>query len=192
MPKRRFLHALCLAAAALACAVLFFSAAQPAPVRPAPQNAARSMPAGGRKNDQTLLFPGLDRNAITAITLASPDTRFEFLCSAPNGVSVNGSQADSEIFLTLIEQIAEMTASPAEAVPEGSELLLSLTIFSGASEHQAAFYSGGKDGSRAFVRTGAPDAPKYHQTAGWRIGTLMLTCEGTRIQDAQGRELPAP
>lgn len=195
MPKRRFLRALCLAAA-LACGLLLFSAARHAPGDPVRQhtmqNAARGIPAGGSKTDQALLFPGLDRKAITAITIDSPDTRFEFLCSAPGGVSVNGSRADSDIFHTLIEQIAEMTASPAESMPEDSELQLLITISSGASQRQAAFYSGGKDSSRAFVRTGAPDAPLYHQTAGWRIGTLMLTCEGTRIQDEQGRELPAP
>lgn len=138
----------------------------------------------------TLLFPGLDAGAVTAVSVSAPDRRFEFLREQPHEVSVNGRKADSEIFCTLVSQIAEIPVSPAEPFVSSDEPALHLTVVSGGRQYQAAFYAA-SDGSLALVRSGAGDAPGYHQTAGWRVGTLMLTCEGTRIQDERGRETPA-
>ncbi len=137
------------------------------------------------------LFPGLRKDTITAITIASPQQIFQFQRRGPESVSVNGQQADSEIFLTLLEQIAELPADACSAfTPENDTLLLTLIVCEGAKQHTARFYADGAQGEKARIISGSTDAPEYRQTGGWRVGTLMMTCEGTRIQDALGNETP--
>lgn len=153
-----------------------------------PQKAARANAPDGLNMHEVLLFPGLDVRAVTAVSVSAPGRRFEFLCDPAHEVSVNGRKADGEIFRTLVDQIAEIPVSPAEPFASAGEPTLHLTVVSGGTQYQASFYAG--ENSVALVRSGAHDAPGYHQTAGWRIGTLMLTCEGTRIQDELGMEIP--
>lgn len=137
------------------------------------------------------LFPGLNESAITSITVAAPDRSFHFLCDNHSLVSVNGSQADSEIFLTLLEQIADLPVDESRAfLPEKQDLLLTLTVSSGPSQRVARFYADGKHGEIAHIVAGTAEAPEYRTTGGWRVGALMMTCEGTRIQDAHGNEIP--
>ncbi len=69
--------------------------------------------------------------------------------------------------------------------------LLTLTVCTGAKQHIARFYEDDGTGEVARIVTGSEDAPEYGQTDGWRVGTLMMTCEGTRIQDERGNERPA-
>lgn len=157
---------------------------------PAAQKNTRVQAPGVNAEYSSLLFPGLDGGAVTAVSVSSPDSSFEFLCKGRHQVSVNGSRADSEIFRTLVTQIAEITVSPGSPMPDGGELLLRLSVTAGGAQYDASFYSGGADSSRAYVVSGG-SAPAWHQTAGWRVGTLMMTCEGTRIQDERGREPPA-
>lgn len=137
------------------------------------------------------LFPGLRKDTITSITITSPQQSFQFHRCGPEAVSVNGQHADSEIFLTLLEQIAELPADACSAFsPEKDNLLLTLVVCEGAKQHIARFYADGAQGEKTRIISGSADAPEYHQTGGWRVGTLMMTCEGTRIQDAHGNETP--
>ena len=46
-----------------------------------------------------------------------------------------------------------------------------------------------EDGKYAYVVAGA-DKERCLKTDAWRVGTLLLTCEGTRIFDASGQETP--
>ena len=66
-----------------------------------------------------------------------------------------------------------------------------MVISSGSRQQTARFYEDGGKGEKAHIVLGSEDAPEYRQTSGWRVGTLMMTCEGTRIQDAHGNETPA-
>lgn len=160
------------------------------PSLPAAQKNVRGISPDENVEYSSLLFPELDSGAVTAISILSPDASFEFLCRGLGDVSVNGHEADSEVFLTLISQIAELSVAPAEPIPEGSTPLLRLSVTADGKQYDAAFYSGGKSASHAFIKSGG-STPAYHRTAGWRVGTLMMTCEGTRIQDERGNESPA-
>lgn len=141
--------------------------------------------------DEGALFPGLDGGTITALTVVSRDRSFEFHCNGAGRVSVNGQKADGEIFLTLVSQIIELPVAAHTAFSAAGEPLLTLTVSAGSIQHIARFYDNGSIGSKALIVCGTPEAPRYGQTDGWRIGTLMMTCEGTRIEDERGNETPA-
>jgi len=158
---------------------------------PAPKAAARPREIGAVQASATL-FPGLDESAVTAITVITPDRSFHFLCESPQAVSVNGQLADGVVFRTLLEQIAELPVDTLSAFsPQAEQLLLTLTVSSGQAQHTARFYADGKAGEKVHIVSGPPDAPQYRQTGGWRVGTLTMTCEGTRILDVPGNEIPA-
>lgn len=154
----------------------------------AAQNTAQALAQDG----PVLLFPDLDMNAITAISVRSPERSFQFYADGRGGVSVNGQQADAEIYLTLVSQISELPVAHTDAfIPDSMQWQLTLTVCAGGEQHTARFYEDDGTGEVARIVSGAEDAPEYSQTGGWRVGTLMMTCEGTRIQDERGNERPA-
>ena len=168
--------------------------------RTAPEQAAVQQRAEAAQNTEqalaqdgpVLLFPDLDMNAITAISVFSPERSFQFYADGSGKVSVNGQQADAEIYLTLVNQISELPVHQTEAfIPDSVQWLLTLTVCTGGKQHIARFYEDDSAGKVARIVTGSADAPEYGQTGGWRVGTLMMTCEGTRIQDERGNERPA-
>lgn len=157
----------------------------PAPVQAEPI-AEERQDAGG-----DLLFPDLNAKTITAITVHTPERSFQFAIGDSNCVSVNGQQADGEIYMTLVGQIAALPVSSTERFGAGdNKLLLTLTVSDGDGQHTASFYEDGGACETARVIAGPENAPRYVQTDGWRVGTLMMTCEGTRVQDEQGNERP--
>ena len=140
----------------------------------------------------SLLFPGLNAEAITAISIDTPESSFRFYADGNGGVSVNGRQADAEIYGTLVDQISGLPVDVSAAFSAGStKLLLTLTVCADGEQHTARFYEGEGTSEVARIVAGSEDAPEYGQTGGWRVGTLMMTCEGTRIQDERGNERPA-
>lgn len=168
--------------------------------RTAPEQAAVQQSAEAAQNTEqalaqdgpVLLFPDLDMNAITAISVFSPERSFQFYADGSGKVSVNGQQADAEIYLTLVSQISELPVARTDAfIPDSVQWLLTLTVCTGGKQHIARFYEDDSAGKIARIVTGSEDAPEYGQTGGWRVGTLMMTCEGTRIQDERGNERPA-
>ena len=153
--------------------------------------AAQSTAHALARDDPALLFPDLDMNAITAISVHSPERSFQFYADGRGGVSVNGQQADAEIYLTLVSQISELPVAHTDAfVPDSVQWLLTLTVCADGEQHTARFYEGEGTSEVARIVAGSEDAPEYGQTGGWRVGTLMMTCEGTRIQDERGNEQP--
>lgn len=160
------------------------------------KNAAQPIQPGGASiilppESGETLFPDLSAGAITSVTVHADSCAFDFLIDSRGAVSVNGRRADSEIFDTLIAQIAELPVVPLSAFAPAQEPVMTLIIRSGEKEHAARFYEGGEKGEDAFILAGSSDAPRYRQTDGWRVGTLLMTCEGTRIQDERGNE-PLP
>lgn len=184
-------------AASLMIAALFFSlfpaprSAQLAAQQPAVQKTGAAHPPAGPMN-LSVLFPDLDPASITAVSLKTPERSFEFRRGEYNAVTVNGQLADSEIYLTLLTQIAELPVSTLDALPAGNDQLLTLVVTTGGQRRTAHFYDDGGAGTEAFILCGTQEAPQYRQTDGWRVGTLLMTCEGTRIQDERGNEIPAP
>jgi len=161
-----------LAAAAHRTAPVPSAEARPGTVR----TNADALPPGGAP----LLFPGLDAAAVTSVSITADGRSFEFLRRDAGSVSVNGSRADAEAFRTLIAQIAEITVAPAPSPPEGGQPLLHLTVTAGGAQYRASFFGGGSS-PRALVRSDSHSG--WHHTEGWRVGTLMLACEGARIED---------
>jgi len=192
--KWLYLAAFALAAAVLVLRLLLFirmtktdtpsaPSASPAPV----SAAARPLPAAAKD----ILFPGLNQQSITSITVSTPDRSFHFRCEDPQSISVNGQRADREIFRTLIEQISQFPVDMhASFAPSAQDLLLTLVISSGAHQQTARFYEDSDQREMARIVLGSDDAPQYRQTSGWRVGTLMMLCEGTRMLDAHGNEQP--
>ena len=137
------------------------------------------------------LFPGLDKSFISALSIATPERSFAFCCENADDVSVNGNQADEEIFGTLISQIQGLPVDAQHPfTPDTAPVLVLSVLTRDGVQHTARFYSD-KSAARVQISSGPGDAPVYHSTDTWRIGTLMMTCEGTRIQDASGNETPA-
>lgn len=154
------------------------------------KNAAAVMRDGAFSIDQQTLFPALDGSRIAALLVTTPDQTFEFHCDSQRIVSVNGNHADEEIFLTLVSQIRDLPVDAHPPFTPGSAPVMSLVISTrDGAQHTAHFYTG--NGSElAQIASGSGEFPVYHQTDAWRIGTLMMACEGTRIQDAYGNEIP--
>lgn len=137
------------------------------------------------------LFPELDESAISAVLVITPERTFSFRCAKPDRVSVNGQKADAEMFTTLIGQIMAIPVASLAAFTPSCDPMLTLTIVAGEEEFVACFYHDGGADTRARIISNPQGEPRYGQTDGWRIGTLLLTCDGTRIQDESGQETPA-
>lgn len=172
-----------LCAAACAAVLLFFCfAASPDLAQHAgePETGAAKSPAGPAH--LSVLFPGLDISTVTAVSISTPDRSFTYAGSSADHVTVNGQQADRDIYQTLLAQIAELPVSPLSALPPKPRWLLTITVTAGAQQRTAHFYDDGGAGTEAFILCGTQETPQYRQTDVWRIGTLMMACEGTRIE----------
>ena len=169
---------------------LLFHTAQ-SQLRSSPETAAQQAAQSAQKTAQViapdghiLLFPNLNTDAITAISVNTADRSFQFHRDGRGDISVNGQQADSEIYMTLVNQISELPVNTSAAFsPDNTQLILTLTVFENGEQHTARFYEDSGTGEIARIVAGPADAPEYSQTNGWRVGTLMLTCEGAPIQD---------
>ena len=71
----------------------------------------------------------------------------------------------------------------------GVDALLTVTVYTDTQDFSASFYQEQGDDKYAYVVAGA-DNERFLKTDAWRVGTLLLTCEGTRIFDASGQETP--
>ena len=175
------------------CTLAFHFVVLPQSVRPAVQPPAQTdaqqktgaahAPAGSV--DLPVLFPDLDVGAIPAVSVHTPERSFDFRSSA-DAITVNGGAADHEIYHTLLAQIAELPVSSLPALPADANRLLTLVVTTDEERHFAQFY--GSAGAEAFILCGTQHAPQYRQTDAWRIGTLMMTCEGTRIENIPTEE----
>lgn len=189
------LSTLC-AAAVLAAALLLFLGAQPelrsaqAPDGEAAAQTADAAQSAAQTPHTTPLFPAISPSSVTALSVTAGDRRFEFLCDGEE-VSVNGQLADGEIFSTLLEQILTLPiASCAAFSPEEGSAMLTLVLTAAGHDNTVCFYEGSSK-ETARVLAGTPEEPVYGVTKSWRIGTLLLVCDGTRIQDESGNETPA-
>ena len=136
------------------------------------------------------LFPELNSTQITSLLVSTPERSFRFHMNPHGAVSVNGHRADHDIFSVLLDQIAALPVETHSAfAPRAQDLLMTLVVSTGAHQKTARFYAG-SEGETARIVLGTDESPEYRQTNTWRVGTLMMTCEGTRILDAHGNEQP--
>ena len=135
-----------------------------------------------------LLFPELSDTDITGIRIhANDDCEFDF--SVRGELSVNGQKADEEVFSTLVDQLTADSFTLCDDFEPQNDALLTVTVYTDTQDFSASFYQEQGDGKYAYVVAGA-DNERFLKTDAWRVGTLLLTCEGTRIFDASGQETP--
>ncbi len=134
------------------------------------------------------LFPELSDTDITGIRIrANDDCEFDF--SVRGELSVNGQKADEEVFSTLVDQLTADSFTLCDDFEPQNDALLTVTVYTDTQDFSASFYQDQGDGKYAYVVAGA-DNERFLKTDAWRVGTLLLTCEGTRIFDASGQETP--
>lgn len=191
--KRLCINALCILVSMLF--VLSFPAFRRSPHTSDRQNqsAVPAIPEGGAfSSDLQTLFPSLDGRRISALHVGTPDMAFDFRNDPLHSVSVNGNRADTEIYQTLLSQIRTLPVSAHPAFPANGTPVMTLVVSTDdGAQHTARFYSAENNSGLTRIASSCAGAVSYHQTEAWRIGTLMMTCEGTRIQDARGNETPA-
>jgi len=137
------------------------------------------------------LFPGLNADSVTAVSIQTPENSFEFQRGKGGNVSINGRRGDNEVFLTLLEQIEEFPVDEQTAFSDENTPLLTLSILCSDRQYTARFYSGEHEGAPAHIICDAQGGRQYRRADAWRMGTLLMTCEGIRIQDESGNEFPA-
>lgn len=180
------------AAALLTCALLTRAPSGDATIAPeAKPNATRGPSTIADDANAYTLFAQLAPGSVTRLSVVTSESQYAFRCADDARISVNGQRADRDVFLTLLDQILSMpvvTISP--FVPTG-EATVTLTLVSEGTQYTAAFYKEADEESPYMsIISGGTDAPRYQRTDRWRLGTMLLACEGTRIQDAQGAETP--
>ncbi|MBR5288081.1 MAG: hypothetical protein IKU34_05745 [Clostridia bacterium] len=168
----------------LAC-LLVFPAGSDAPHQ-AVTAAATSVPAD---NGQAL-FPSFDPAIVTAVTITTPQSAFDLRLDENSSVSVNGHRGDKDVFSTMLAHIAAMDFIATDPFTAPEAPLLTLRIHQHGKEFSAAFYADNANGAHTRIIAGREQSPIYGLMDGWRVGALMLACEGTRIQDESGREIP--
>lgn len=171
------------------CILFSVKTAQPAPHA---RSAAETQADQVSSVPELTLFPELNAAHITSLFISTPQRSFRFQLSPHGAVSVNGQQADGDIFSVLLDQISDLPVQQNVAfAPQAQDLLLTLVISTDTHQRTARFYEDGGRGETARIVLDTDHAPEYLKTNAWRVGTLMMACEGTRILDAHGNEQTA-
>ena len=153
----------------------------------APDAPAREATSGEVPGER-LLFPELTDSDISEIHIrAGDDCAFDF--SVRGELSVNGQKADEEVFSTLVDQLTADSFTLCDDFEPQNDALLTVTVYTDTQDFSASFYQEQGDDKYAYVVADA-DNERFLKTDAWRVGTLLLTCEGTRIFDASGQETP--
>ena len=152
-------------------------------------NSVQKKSSARKGEGSTSLFYGVLSEDVTALHVHSEDRSFAFLCGE-GGVSVNGQMADDEGFSTLIEQILSLPVMACDPFSPEEDALLTLILTANGADRTASFYPT-ESREMARVISCAQEETLYGQVKSWRIGTLLMACDGTRIQDESGNETPA-
>ena len=99
--------------------------------------------------------------------------------------------ADEDVFDTLIEQLMAFDFVQRDPFAPEGEPLLTVAISTDTQQYNARFYEDGETGRNTNIISMQQSSTQYLTTEAWRVGTLLLTCEGTRIFDESGKETPA-
>lgn len=164
--------------------------------RPAPRETAQMEPAAAvgqsrHSPAEHALFPDLAPEKISSLVITTPQSTFDFKRTAPTSVSINGRRSDHGAFATLLNQIEAIPYVPGEPAEQQEPPLLTLTVQQDEAHYHARFYRHGNGEELARVVADVPSGELSGTTDGWRVGMLLLACEGTRVQDASGSESPA-
>ncbi len=145
-------------------------------------------PAGAQENGRTDagevgLFEGITLSGITRLCVRTSGRTYTFVCTGGQAVCLDGGKADEEIFATLLEEIREQEYEKTPAFTPQTRPVAVVELQEGAATYEASFYSeGDRECSEVIVQGNGK--LRYLQTESWRIGTMLLTCEGAWSTDA--------
>ncbi len=142
------------------------------------------------KTDTIGLFPDVKRADVVTLAVATPERSFDFE-RVDGEVSVNGHEADEYAFSLLVKKVVALPVSVRAAFEPTGVPDLVLTLHTADGEYTASFYGDGQDGERSLILCGTAEEPIFRETDGWRVATLLMACDGTRIFDEAGFETPA-
>ena len=97
---------------------------------------------------------------------------------------------NNEIFSTLMEQILTLPVMACDPFSPEGDAVLTLILTANGADWTASFYQT-ESQEMARVISCVQEKTLYGQVKSWRIGTLLMACDGTRIQDESGNETPA-
>lgn len=159
--------------------------ATPPPVSAPPTSVAQEQEAHS-------LFSSLAREDVAELRVQTPEQRYIFRCPDALRVSVNGQKADLGVFETLLEQVLSLPVVTISAFTPSTQACVTLELTADGTRYTASFYRGAReDDPYVSVVSSRPGADvRYHRTDSWRLGTMLLACEGTRILDEKGDETP--
>ena len=152
--------------------------------------AAPALAESAAAEDAGTLFEALDAQDVSEVSVTTPEREFRF-DAADGEVSVNGRMADAEAFQTLLDQIAKLPVDASDAFTPDDAPLLTLSVDADGDHLDASFYRADGTDVYASVIGAQNGCVRYGLTKAWRVGKLVLTCDGTRIFDENGEEMPA-
>lgn len=165
-------------------------------MKPAEQSAASAAAAASPAPVQetastSALFPEASIRDVTRLDISTAEADYSFTGADSGFVSLNGRKADPDVFSTLLGQILYLPVTPTDPFTPSAQPTVTLTLSLGDTQHIICFYRDDHSpGPYVTLTVGTGTASAYHKTDTWRIGTMLLTCEGTRIQDERGHETP--
>ena len=123
--------------------------------------------------------------------------RFTSLCVTAEGrsfryaksgslLTVNGAAADEEAVDTLLRHLSSALSGDTAAFTPEEAPIMTVDFTAGDESGEISFYPDEADRSRVYV-VSAKDGASV--TEAWRVGTILLACEGSR---AAGAEDDAP
>ena len=139
--------------------------------------------------DTLRLFPDVAKADVVTLNVTSPERSFEFE-RVDGEVSVNGNEADEAAFGLLLKKVIALPVSGRDAFDADTAPDLVVTLCTAAEQYTAAFYGDGQTGERVQILCGTQSGTVYRETDGWRVATILMACDGTRIFDEAGMEAP--
>ena len=117
---------------------------------------------------------------VTELSVSAGARSFRYLRTA-SGLSVNGHDADQEVFDTLLRQIVSASmCEPAAFTPEGDPLM-TVSAQSPSGQRLMRFFADKQDQSRVYVLISGRGADEQGTTDAWRVGTILMACEGSQL-----------
>jgi hypothetical protein len=145
--------------------------------------AAGAQENGRPDSGEVGLFEETILSGITRLCVRTSHRTYTFLCEGGEAVCLDGGKADEEIFSTLLEEIRDREYEKTTAFTPQTQPVAVVELQEGTRTYEASFYSeGDRECSEVIVRGNGK--LRYLQTESWRIGTMLLTCEGAWSADA--------
>jgi len=124
---------------------------------------------------------------------ASVGVRFTSLCVTAEGrsfrymkngscLTVNGALADEEVVDTLLRHLSSALSGENAAFTPDSAPVMTVSFTAGSESGTISFYPDDADKKKVYVVSSGEDASI---TEAWRVGTILLACEGSQAAEEE-------